>query len=68
MKTENIDIMQGPLITDGRNGFNWTGLYIGWSTILKFLTKIFEKYFQMNNFIERRSFRSKFLHQIVATP
>ena len=35
---------------------------------LKFTSKIFEKYFQMDNLIDRRGYRSQFLHQIVATP
>ena len=34
----------------------------------KFLDKKFEKYFQMDNLIDRRGYRSQFLHQIVATP
>ena len=33
----------------------------------KFLVKKFEKYFQIDNLIDRRGYRSHFLHQIVAT-
>ena len=33
-----------------------------------FMSKIFEKYFQMDNLIDRMGYRSHFLHQIVATP
>ena len=56
-------MVQGPLITDGRNSSKRTGHYVGWLKSckwLKFLSKIFEKYFQMDNFIYRRDFRSFF--------
>ena len=36
--------------------------------MVKFLVKKFEKYFQMENLIDRRDYKSHFLHQIVATP
>jgi hypothetical protein len=64
-------LTQGPLITDGWNSSKWTGHYVGWFKTLqmvKFLSKMFEKYFQINNFIDRKGYRSHFLHQIVATP
>ena len=32
------------------------------------LSKMFEKYFQMNNFINKRGYRHHYFHQIVATP
>ena len=35
---------------------------------LKLLSQIFEKYFQMVKFIDRKGSRSQFLLQIVATP
>ena len=35
---------------------------------LKFMSKCFEKYFQMDNLIDRMGYRSNFLHQIVVTP
>ena len=35
---------------------------------LKFMSKIFEKYFQMDNLIDRMGYRSHFLQQIFATP
>ena len=34
--------------------------------MVKFLVKKFEKYFQMENLIDRRDYKSHFLHQIVA--
>ena len=36
--------------------------------MVKILVKIFEKYFLMDSFIDRRGYRSHFLDQIVATP
>ena len=62
--------IQGPLITDGRNSCKWTGLLIVLAKTFimeKFMVKIFEKYFLMDSFIDRRGYRSHFLHQIVAT-
>ena len=35
---------------------------------LKFMSKIFEKFFQMDSLIDRMGYRSHFLHQIVVTP
>ena len=35
---------------------------------LKIMSKIFEKYFQTDKFIDRMDYSSSFLHQIVATP
>ena len=64
-------MVKGPLITDGRNSSKRTGHYVGWLKSckwLKFLSKIFEKYFLVDNFINKRGYRCHFLHQIVDTP
>ena len=49
---------------NGRNSSKWTGPIVGLS---KFWSKSFEKYFQMDNFIERRGYRNHVLQQIAAT-
>ena len=50
--------LNGPDIRkDGLKPFKW----------LRFMNKIFEKYFQMDNLIDRMGYRSHFLHQIVTT-
>ena len=52
-------VNQGPLITNGQNSYKWTGHYVGWSNTLQ-MVKMFEKYFQMDNFIDRRCYKSHF--------
>ena len=55
---------------NGRNRSKWTGQYEGWSRRkwLKIQGKVFGKYFQLDKLIDRRGYKSHFLHQIVATP
>ena len=44
LRTISKTIIQGPLITDGRNGSKWTGLYVGWSKTLQ-MVKISDQNF-----------------------
>ena len=57
-QTDGIAVNGLDIRKDGLNPCKW----------LKFMSKIFEKYFQMDNLIDRMGYRSHFLHQIVATP
>ena len=60
---------QGPLIKDGRNSCKWTGALVVLAKtfiMVKILVKIFEKYFLMDSFVDKRGYRSPFWHQIVA--
>ena len=60
-------LIQGPLITDGWNSCKWTGPTVGLSKSF-IRVKIFENYFLMDSFIDKRGYISHFLHQIVAIP
>ena len=58
--------VQGPLITHGQNSSKWTGPNVGLSKSF-IRVKISENYFLMDSFIDRRSYRSHFLHKIGST-
>ena len=66
----NTDVLnQGHLITDGRKSSKVTGPSVGLNLEIgqNFRAKVWKKFFQMDDFIDRRCYRSHFLHQIVVT-
>ena len=56
---------QGPLIKDGRNSCKWTGPLVVLAktfSMVRISGEHFRKYFLMDSFIDRRNYKSHFLH------